>query len=110
MTNMSINRSVDAIWKSESARIIGGLTRIVRDIGLAEDLAQDALLIALERWPLSGIPDNPGAWLMATAKRRAIDLLRRNKLRDRKYEELSYELNAQDEPVFDSALLSGGIF
>ncbi|MEK5057926.1 RNA polymerase subunit sigma-24 [Paenibacillus sp. FSL H7-0326] len=101
---MSINGSIDAIWKSESAWIIGGLTRIVRDIGLAEDLAQDALLIALERWPLSGIPDNPGAWLMTTAKRRAIDLLRRNKLRERKYEELSYELNAQDEPDFDSAL------
>ncbi|WP_256209632.1 RNA polymerase sigma factor [Paenibacillus sp. PDC88] len=84
--------------------MIGGLIRIVRDIGLAEDLAQDALLIALERWPLSGIPDNPGAWLMTTAKRRAIDLLRRNKLRERKYEELSYELNTQDEPDFDSAL------
>lgn len=102
--NMSINGSVDAIWKRESAWIIGGLIRIVRDIGLAEDLAQDALLIALERWPLSGIPDNPGAWLMTTAKRRAIDLLRRNKLRERKYEELSYELNTQDEPDFDSAL------
>ncbi|SDW35445.1 RNA polymerase, sigma subunit, ECF family [Paenibacillus sp. PDC88] len=101
---MSINGSVDAIWKRESAWIIGGLIRIVRDIGLAEDLAQDALLIALERWPLSGIPDNPGAWLMTTAKRRAIDLLRRNKLRERKYEELSYELNTQDEPDFDSAL------
>ncbi|MGM0881537.1 MAG: RNA polymerase sigma factor [Bacillota bacterium] len=100
----AINRSVDAIWRSESARIIAGLTRIVRDVGLAEDLAQDTLLIALERWPILGIPDNPGAWLMATAKRRAIDLLRRNKLRDRKYEELGYELNAQEEPDIDSAL------
>jgi len=104
VTDTAIHRSVDAIWKSESARIIAGLTRIVRDVGIAEDLAQDALLIALERWPLSGIPDNPGAWLMATAKRRAIDLLRRNKLRDRKYEELGHELNTQEEPDLDSAI------
>lgn len=76
----------------------------MRDVGLAEDLAQDTLIIALERWPTSGIPDNPGAWLMTTAKRKAIDLLRRNKWRDRKYEELGYELNTQHEPDFDSAL------
>ncbi|SDP14407.1 RNA polymerase sigma factor, sigma-70 family [Paenibacillus sp. yr247] len=104
MTDTAINRSIDAIWRSESAKIIAALTRIMRDVGLAEDLAQDSLLIALERWPQSGIPDNPGAWLMATAKRRAIDLLRRNKLRDRKYEELGYELNAHDEPDFDFGL------
>ncbi|WP_308636951.1 RNA polymerase sigma factor [Paenibacillus silvisoli] len=104
MTDTAIIRSIDAIWRSESAKIIAALTRIVRDIGLAEDLAQDSLLIALERWPQSGIPDNPGAWLMATAKRRAIDLLRRIKLRDRKYEELGYELNTQEELDIDSAL------
>ncbi|WP_028551281.1 RNA polymerase sigma factor [Paenibacillus sp. UNC451MF] len=83
------HRTIDAIWRIESAKLIAGLSRMVRDVGLAEDLAQDALVIALEKWPDSGIPDNPGAWLMATAKRRAIDLLRRNKLRDRKYEEFS---------------------
>ncbi|MEC0232375.1 RNA polymerase sigma factor [Paenibacillus alba] len=78
---------IDAIWRIESPKLIAGLARMVRDVGLAEDLAQDALVIALERWPEVGIPDNPGAWLMTTAKRRAIDLLRRNKLRDKKYEE-----------------------
>lgn len=104
MTSPAINRSIDAIWRIESVKIIAGLARIVRDVGLAEDLAQDALIIALERWPSSGIPDNPGAWLMTTAKRKAIDLLRRNKLRDRKYEELGYELDTQHEPDFDAAL------
>ncbi|AZN38805.1 RNA polymerase sigma factor [Paenibacillus albus] len=104
MTDTDIHRSIDAIWRNESAKIIAVLTRIVRDVGLAEDLAQDALLIALERWPQSGVPDKPGAWLMTTAKRRAIDLLRRNKLRDRKYEEIGYELNTQEEPDLDSAL------
>jgi RNA polymerase sigma factor (sigma-70 family) len=101
MMDTTINLSIDAIWRSESAKIIAALTRIMRDVGLAEDLAQDSLLIALERWPQSGIPDKPVAWLMATAKRRAIDLLRRNKLSDRKYEELGYELNAHDERDFD---------
>ncbi|TMV43734.1 RNA polymerase sigma factor [Paenibacillus mesophilus] len=88
MTDIAAHRTIDAIWRIESAKLIAGLARMVRDVGIAEDLAQDALVIALERWPETGIPDNPGAWLMATAKRRAIDLLRRNKLRDRKYEEL----------------------
>lgn len=105
VTSPAINRSIDAIWRIESAKIIAGLARIVRDVGLTEDLAQDALIIALERWPSSGIPDNPGAWLMTTAKRKAIDLLRRNKLRDRKYEELGYELDTQHEPDFDAALI-----
>ncbi|SEN49884.1 RNA polymerase sigma factor, sigma-70 family [Paenibacillus sp. OV219] len=104
MPDTVINRSMDAIWRSESAKIIAVLTRIVRDVGLAEDLAQDALLIALEHWPQSGIPENPGAWLMTTAKRRAFDLLRRNKLRDRKYEEIGYELNTQEELDLDTAL------
>ncbi|MCQ6561719.1 RNA polymerase sigma factor [Paenibacillus mendelii] len=87
MSDSSVLRTIDAIWRIESAKLIAGLARMVRDVGLAEDLAQDALVIALERWPATGIPDNPGAWLMTTAKRRAIDLLRRNKLRDQKYEE-----------------------
>jgi RNA polymerase sigma factor (sigma-70 family) len=97
------HRTIDAIWKIESSKIIAGLARMVRDVGLAEDLAQDALIIALEKWPKSGIPDNPGAWLMATAKRRAIDQMRRNKLRDRKYEEYGHEIDLQHEPDFDAA-------
>src|SRR5436853_1991003 len=91
------HRAIDAVWRIESARIIAGLTRIVRDVGLAEELAQDALVAALEQWPGSGIPDNPGAWLMATAKHRAIDNFRRNKLLERKHEELGRELKAQQE-------------
>src|SRR3984957_1693206 len=71
------HRTINAVWRIESARLIAGLTRLVRDVGVAEELAQDALVAALERWPESGIPDNPGAWLMATAKYRAIDVLRR---------------------------------
>jgi RNA polymerase sigma factor (sigma-70 family) len=101
------HRAIDAVWRIESARIIAGLTRIVRDIGLAEELAQDALVAALEQWPQSGIPDNPGAWLMATAKHRAIDLWRRNKLLERKHEELGRELELQQEmavPDFDTAI------
>jgi RNA polymerase sigma-70 factor, ECF subfamily len=89
--------AIDAVWRIESARIIAGLTRIVRDVGLAEELAQDALVAALEQWPQSGIPDNPGAWLMATAKHRAIDMFRRNKLLERKHEELGRELKTQQE-------------
>jgi RNA polymerase sigma factor (sigma-70 family) len=91
------HRAVDAIWRIESARIIAGLVRIVHDVGLAEELAQDALVAALERWPESGVPENPGAWLMATAKHRAIDNLRRGKIVDRKHEELGRELEAQQE-------------
>jgi RNA polymerase sigma-70 factor (ECF subfamily) len=90
-------RAIDAVWRIESARLIAGLARMVRDVGVAEELAQDALVAALERWPGSGIPDNPGAWLMATAKRRAIDVLRRGKRLDRKHEELAYELEARTE-------------
>lgn len=89
MTSSPTHRTIDAIWRIESAKLIAGLARMVRDIGLAEDLAQDALVIALEQWPDRGIPDKPGAWLMTTAKRRAIDLMRRNKLREQKYEEFS---------------------
>jgi RNA polymerase sigma factor (sigma-70 family) len=89
--------TIDAVWRIESARLIAGLTRIVRDVGVAEELAQDALVVALERWPESGVPDNPGAWLMATAKHRAIDYFRRNKLLERKHEELGRELKSQQE-------------
>src|SRR5260370_26827082 len=91
------HRAIDAVWRIESARIIGGLARIVRDVGLAEELAQDALVAALEQWPKTGVPDNPGAWLMATAKHRAIDHFRRNKRLERKHEELGRELQAQQE-------------
>ena len=80
------HRAIDAVFRIEQAKLIAGLTRMVRDIGLAEELAQDALVAALEQWPRSGIPDNPGAWLMAAAKHRAIDLFRRNSLRERKHE------------------------
>ena len=92
-----INRAIDAVWRIESARLIAGLTRMVRDVGVAEELAQDALVAALERWPGSGVPDNPGAWLMATAKHRAIDLFRRNKLAERKHAELGRELEYRRE-------------
>jgi len=91
------HRTIDAVWRIESAKVIAGVARIVRDVGLAEDLAQDALVAALERWPEAGVPENPGAWLMATAKHRAIDLLRRRTLLDRKHEQIGYELEAQQE-------------
>src|SRR6202041_3491400 len=91
------HKAIEAVWRIESARLIAGLTRIVRDVGVAEELAQDALIIALERWPESGVPDNPGACLMATAKHRAIDYFRRNKLLERKHEELGRELKSQQE-------------
>src|SRR3984893_4393048 len=97
MTASDIHRTIDAVWRIESAKLIAGLTRMVRDVGLAEDLAQDALVAALERWPESGVPDNPGAWLMATAKHRAIDALRRHKMLEQKHEKLAYELEAQQE-------------
>ncbi len=107
MTSTLTHRAIDAVWRIESARIIAGLTRIVRDVGIAEELAQDALVAALEQWPESGIPDNPGAWLMATAKHRAIDLRRRNKLLERKHQEFGRELEAQQEmavPDLDAAI------
>src|SRR5712692_1583283 len=91
------HRAIDAVWRIESPRLIAGLTRIVRDVGLAEDLAHDALVAALEQWPESGVPRNPGAWLMATAKHRAIDLLRRRAMLERKHEALGYELEAGQE-------------
>jgi len=97
MTAADTHREIEAVWKIESARLIAGLARMVRDVGLAEDLAHDALVAALERWPESGVPDKPGAWLMATAKNRAIDLLRRNTRLELKHEELGRELEAQQE-------------
>ena len=97
MPAADLHRAIDAVWRIESARIIAGLARIVRDVGLAEDLAQDALVAALEHWPESGIPDNPGAWLMAAAKNRALDQFRRHKLLERKHEELGHELDLQHE-------------
>jgi RNA polymerase sigma factor (sigma-70 family) len=97
-------RTIDAVWRIESARLIAGLARMVRDVGLAEDFAQDALVAALEQWPESGVPDNPGAWLMAIAKRRAIDALRRNALLERKQEALGRELEDQAEPDLDAAI------
>ena len=95
MTSTDTHRAIDAVWRIESPRLIAGLTRIVRDIGVAEDLAQDALVAALEQWPESGVPDNPGAWLMAAAKHRAIDYFRRNTRLERKHEELGRELDAR---------------
>ena len=92
MTAADTHRVIEAVWRIESARIIAGLARIVRDVGLAEELAQDALVAALEQWPESGVPDNPGAWLMATAKHRAIDRLRCNQLLERKHAELGRDL------------------
>jgi RNA polymerase sigma factor (sigma-70 family) len=107
VTATDTHRAIDAVWRIESAKLIGGLTRMVRDVGLAEDLAQDALVAALEQWPASGVPDNPGAWLMATAKHRAIDYLRRGALLDRKHEQIARELEAEQEkavPDLDAAL------
>ena len=95
MTATETHRAIDAVWRIESPRLIAGLTRIVRDVGVAEDLAQDALVAALEQWPESGVPDNPGAWLMAAAKHRAIDYFRRNTRLERKHEELGRELDAR---------------
>jgi RNA polymerase sigma factor (sigma-70 family) len=97
------HRAIDAVWRIESPRLIAGLARIVRDVGLAEDLAQDALVVALERWPQSGVPDNPGAWLMAIAKNRAIDRLRRNQLLERKHEEIGREVAVREMTVPDLA-------
>src|SRR5438067_2940441 len=120
MTATETHRTIDAVWRIESARLIAGLARIVRDVGIAEELAQDALVAALEQWPTSGVPDNPGAWLMAAAKHRAIDVIRRNALHRRKEEELTREIEGQlqeampsvaalveavfDDPIGDDAL------
>lgn len=104
MSVSHIERTIDAIWRMESAKIIAGLTKMVRDVGLAEDLAQDALVIALEKWQGSGMPDNPGAWLMTTAKRRAIDYIRRTKLRDQKYVEIARHVDLYTEEDKDQRI------
>src|SRR3954470_11391460 len=97
MTATDTQRTIDTVWRIESPRLIGGLARIVRDVGVAEDLAHDALVAALEQWPGSGVPRNPGAWLMAAAKHRAIDHLRRTTLLARKHDALKVELEARQE-------------
>jgi RNA polymerase sigma factor (sigma-70 family) len=114
VSTATAHRAIEAVWRMESARLIAGLTRMVRDVGLAEDLAQDALVAAIEQWPESGVPDNPGAWLMTIAKRRAIDLMRRDQRIDQKHEALGYEVAllapapdldaAIDDPVGDDLL------
>jgi RNA polymerase sigma-70 factor (ECF subfamily) len=107
VTSDAAHRAIEAVWRIESARLIAGLARMVGDVGVAEDLAQDALVAALEQWPESGVPDNPGAWLMTTAKRRGIDQLRRKKMLDRKHAELGHELEARQvspEPDLAAAL------
>ena len=107
MTLPDAHRAIDAVWRIESAKVIAGIARLVGDIGQAEDLAHDALVVALEKWPETGVPDNPGAWLMATAKHRAIDLLRRQKLLERKHEQLGHELDSMQEsaaPDLDAAI------
>jgi RNA polymerase sigma factor (sigma-70 family) len=97
VTATDIHRAIDAVWRIEQAKLIAGLARIVRDVGVAEELAQDALVAALEKWPETGIPRNPGAWLMAAAKNRAIDQFRRRRLGERKYSEFLKDLEA-DQP------------
>ena len=107
MTATDTHCAIEAVWRIEQAKLIAGLARLVRDVGVAEELAQDALVAALEQWPKSGIPEKPGAWLMASAKHRAIDLFRRSKLLERKHREISYELEIEQEaahPDFDTAL------
>src|SRR3979411_2911349 len=104
MTATDTHRAIDAVWRIESPRLIAGLMRIVRDVGLAEDLAQDALVSALEQWPESGVPDNPGAWLMAIAQRRAIDHLRPSQPLERQHEQTAHELEQQQVPEQDDVL------
>ncbi len=107
VTATDTHRTIDAVWRIESPKLIAGLSRIVRDIGVAEDLAHDALVAALEQWPRAGVPNNPGAWLMATAKHRAIDYFRRNKLLERKHAEIGYELEGDQRAAvadLDAAL------
>jgi predicted RNA polymerase sigma factor len=98
------HQAIDAVWRIEQAKLIAGLARIVRDVGIAEELAQDALVAALKVWPAQGIPDNPAAWLMATAKNRALDTRRRAKLIERKHEELGHEMDVEQTPDLDAAL------
>src|SRR5262245_15066987 len=105
MAETTTREAIEAVWRIESARLIGGLVRIVRDVGLAEDLAQEALVTALERWPETGVPDNPGAWLMAAAKNRAIDQLRRRQMLERKHGAIEHALGLEGpvEPDIEAA-------
>ncbi|MBF6619124.1 MAG: RNA polymerase sigma factor [Patulibacter sp.] len=103
MTNPATRATIDAVWRIESAKLVAGLTRVVRDVGVAEELAQDAFVAALEQWPTSGVPDEPGAWLMTVAKRRGIDQLRRRTTLERKHEQLEHEigtLERLEDPAF----------
>jgi RNA polymerase sigma factor (sigma-70 family) len=106
VTESATHRAIEAVWRIESARIIAGVARIVRDVGLAEELAHDALVAALEQWPATDVPRNPGAWLMATAKHHAIDLVRRNTMLERKHQELGYEIESAQAgtPDLEAAL------
>ena len=104
MTATDVHGSIDAVWKIEAPKLIASLARMTRDVGLAEDLAQDALVAALEQWPRDGIPRNPGAWLMAIAKRRGIDHFRHHKLAEDKHQQLGREIKTHEEPEFDAAL------
>src|SRR5690348_14870275 len=97
MANTDIHRSIEAIWRIESPKLIAGLARMLRDVGQAEELAQDALVTALEKWPETGVPDNPGAWLMTAAKNQAVDLLRRGKRLEHKHQELGREMEVRQE-------------
>jgi RNA polymerase sigma-70 factor, ECF subfamily len=106
VTAIETHRAINAVWRIESARLIAGLARMVRDVGVAEELAQDALVVALEQWPETGVPQNPGAWLMATAKHRAIDVLRRKRRIEQKHEELGHEMEQREKaiPDFEAAV------
>ncbi|MCB1486489.1 MAG: RNA polymerase sigma factor [Bauldia sp.] len=104
MSTTDIRPTIEAVWRIEAARLVAGLVRMVRDVGLAEELAQDALVTALEAWPKTGIPDKPGAWLMATAKRRAVDRFRRNRMAERKHEEIAYGLEQDQAMTPDPAI------
>jgi RNA polymerase sigma factor (sigma-70 family) len=104
MTAPDTHQAIDAIWRIEQAKIIASLARVTRDVGVAEEFAQDALIAALKTWPEQGIPDNPGAWLMATAKNRALDAWRRAKLIERTHEELAREMDQHEMPDLDAVL------
>ena len=102
MTRNETDRAIETVYRIEAPRLVAGLTRLVRDVGLAEELAQDALVTALSQWPESGVPRNPGAWLMTTAKRRGIDLIRRRKMADRKHAAVEYELEMDQEAAVEA--------
>src|SRR5262245_11842266 len=104
MTASDTHRAIDAVWRIESPRLIAGLARMVRDVGVAEDLAHDALVSALSQWPESGVPDNPGAWLMATAKHRALDLVRKRSLHERKQDDIGREIDERGRAAESEAL------